>query len=63
MNWRTIKEMRFELEERGYFVESVNDEYFVISNLKDNDDKMYYVYEGVFETDGKLKIFNSNFKK
>ena len=33
MDWRTIKEMRFELEENGFYIEAITDEYMVLSKL------------------------------
>ena len=62
MDWREIKATRFELEKRGYFIESFNEKCFIISNLKDNDSKLYYVYPNVREN-GMLKIFDFNIKE
>lgn len=62
MDWREIKEIRFELEMRGYFIEVVTDKYIVVSLLKDENKKLYYVYPGVYDYEGKHKVFDLNLK-
>jgi hypothetical protein len=63
MDWRTIKEIRFELEFRGYFVESMTDKFIVVSLLKDENKKLFYVYPGVYDGEGKHKVFDLNLKE
>lgn len=63
MSWRDIKRMRFELEEKGYFVESINDEYIVLSKLSEDNGKLYYVYSDIYEINGNIKVFDFNVKE
>ena len=63
MDWRTIKRMRFELEAKGYFVESINDEYIVLSKLSEDNGKLYYVYSDIYEINGNIKVFDFNVKE
>ena len=63
MDWRTIKRMRFELEQKGYFVESINDEYIVLSKLSEDNGKLYYVYSDIYDINGNIKVFDFNVKK
>lgn len=63
MDWRTIKEVRFELELRGYFIESICDKYIVVSLLKDESEKLYFCYPGVYDGEGKHKVFDFNVKE
>ena len=63
MDWRTIKEMRFSLESKGYFVESVNDEYIVLSKLSEDNGKLYYAYSGIYDINGNIKVFDFNVKE
>ena len=63
MDWRTIKEMRLSLEEKGYFVESVNDEYIVLSKLSEDNGKLYYAYSDIYDINGNIKVFDFNVKE
>ena len=63
MDWRTIKRMRFELEQKGYFVESINDEYIVLSKLSEDNGKLYFVYSDIYDINGNIKVFDFNVKK
>ena len=63
MDWRTIKEMRFSLEQRGYFVESINDEYIVLSKLSEDNGKLYYAYSDIYDINGDIKVFDFNVKE
>lgn len=63
MDWRTIKEMRLSLEEKGYFVESVNDEYIVLSKLSEDNGKLYYAYSDIYDMNGDIKVFDFNVKE
>ena len=63
MSWRDIKRMRFELEEKGYFVESVNDEYIVLSKLSEDNGKLYYAYSDIYDIYGNIKVFDFNVKE
>ena len=63
MDWRTIKRMRFELEERGYFVEAIHDEYIVLSKLSEDNRKLYYVYSDIYDINGDIKVFDFNVKE
>ena len=63
MSWRDIKRMRFELEEKGYFVESINDEYIVLSKLSENNGKLYYAYSDIYDMNGDIKVFDFNVKE
>ena len=63
MSWRDIKKMRFELEEKGYFVESINDEYIVLSKLSENNGKLYYAYSDIYDINGNIKVFDFNVKE
>ena len=63
MDWRTIKEMRLNLEEKGYFVESINDEYIVLSKLSEDNGKLYYAYSDIYDINGDIKVFDFNVKE
>ena len=63
MSWRDIKRMRFELEAKGYFVESINDEYIVLSILSEDNGKLYYAYSDIYDINGIIKVFDFNVKK
>ena len=63
MDWRTIKEMRLSLEEKGYFVESINDEYIVLSKLSEDNGKLYYAYSDIYDMNGDIKVFDFNVKE
>ena len=63
MDWRTIKEMRFELESRGYFIEAINDKCMVVSLLCEDNKYLYYCYPGVRDYEGKLKTFDLNLRE
>lgn len=63
MSWRDIKRMRFELEEKGYFVESINDEYIVLSKLSEDNGKLYYAYSDIYDMNGDIKVFDFNVKE
>ena len=63
MSWRDIKRMRFELEEKGYFVESINDEYMVLSKLSEDNGKLYYAYSDIYDMNGDIKVFDFNVKE
>ena len=63
MDWKTIKEMRFELEENGFYIEAINDKFIVVSLLKDENKKLFYVYPGVYDGEGKHKVFDLNLKE
>ena len=63
MNWRTIKEMRFSLESKGYFIESICDEYMVLSKLSEDNGKLYYAYSDIYDINGDIKVFDFNVKK
>lgn len=63
MNWRDIKRMRFELEEKGYFVEVINDEYIVLSKLSEDNGKLYYAYSDIYDIYGNIKVFDFNVKE
>ena len=63
MSWRDIKRMRFELEEKGYFVEFINDEYIVLSKLSENNGKLYYAYSDIYDMNGDIKVFDFNVKE
>ena len=63
MSWRDIKRMRFELEAKGYFVESINDEYIVLSKLSEDNGKLYYVYSDIYDINGNIKVFDFNVKE
>ena len=63
MSWRDIKKMRFELEEKGYFVESINDEYIVLSKLSEDNGKLYYAYSDIYDINGNIKVFDFNVKE
>ena len=63
MSWRDIKRMRFELESKGYFVESINDEYIVLSKLSEDNGKLYYVYSDIYDINGNIKVFDFNVKE
>ena len=63
MNWRTIKEMRFSLESKGYFIESICDEYMVLSKLSEDNGKLYYAYSDIYDMNGDIKVFDFNVKE
>lgn len=63
MDWRIIKRMRFELESKGYFVESINNEYIVLSKLSEDNGKLYYAYSDIYDINGDIKVFDFNVKK
>ena len=63
MSWRDIKRMRFELEEKGYFVESINNEYMVLSKLSEDNGKLYYAYSDIYDINGNIKVFDFNVKE
>lgn len=63
MSWRDIKRMRFELESKGYFVESINDEYIVLSKLSEDNGKLYYAYSDIYDMNGDIKVFDFNVKE
>ena len=63
MSWRDIKRMRFELESKGYFVESINDEYMVLSKLSEDNGKLYYAYSDIYDMNGDIKVFDFNVKE
>ena len=63
MSWRDIKRMRFELESKGYFVESINDEYIVLSKLSEDNGKLYYAYSDIYDINGDIKVFDFNVKE
>ena len=63
MDWRDIKRMRFELEAKGYFVESINDEYIVLSKLSEDNGKLYYAYSDIYDINGNIKVFDFNMKE
>lgn len=63
MDWRTIKEMRFSLESKGYFVEFINDEYMVLSKLSEDNGKLYYAYSDIYDINGNIKVFDFNVKE
>ena len=63
MSWRDIKRMRFELEQKGYFVESINDEYIVLSKLSEDNGKLYYAYSDIYDIYGNIKVFDFNVKE
>lgn len=63
MSWRDIKRMRFELESKGYFVESINDEYIVLSKLSEDNGKLYYAYSDIYDINGNIKVFDFNVKE
>lgn len=63
MDWRDIKRMRFELESKGYFVESINDEYIVLSKLSEDNGKLYYAYSDIYDINGNIKVFDFNVKE
>ena len=63
MDWRDIKRMRFELESKGYFVESINDEYIVLSKLSEDNGKLYYAYSDIYDINGDIKVFDFNVKE
>ena len=63
MDWRDIKRMRFELEAKGYFVESINDEYIVLSKLSEDNGKLYYAYSDIYDINGNIKVFDFNVKE
>jgi hypothetical protein len=44
MDWRTIKRVRMKLEHMGFFVEKIEDEYILCTNLDDDDEELYYIY-------------------
>ena len=63
MDWRTIKRMRFELEERGYFVEAIHDEYIVLSKLSESNGNLYCAYSDIYDINGNIKVFDFNVKE
>ena len=63
MDWRTIKEMRFSLESKGYFIESICDEYIVLSKLSEDNGKLYYAYSDIYDINGNIKVFDFNVKE
>lgn len=63
MDWRTIKEMRFSLESKGYFIESICDEYMVLSKLSEDNGKLYYAYSDIYDINGNIKVFDFNVKE
>ena len=63
MDWRDIKRMRFELESKGYFVESINNEYIVLSKLSEDNGKLYYAYSDIYDINGDIKVFDFNVKE
>ena len=63
MDWRTIKEMRFELEENGFYIEAITDEYIVLSKLSEDNGKLYYAYSGIYDINGDIKVFDFNVKE
>ena len=63
MSWRDIKRMRFELESKGYFIESINDEYIVLSKLSEDNGKLYYAYSDIYDINGDIKVFDFNVKE
>ena len=63
MSWRDIKRMRFELESKRYFVESINDEYIVLSKLSEDNGKLYYAYSDIYDINGNIKVFDFNVKE
>lgn len=63
MSWRDIKRMRFELEAKGYFVESINNEYMVLSKLSEDNGKLYYAYSDIYDINGDIKVFDFNVKE
>ena len=63
MDWRTIKEMRFELEENGFYIEAITDEYIVLSKLSEDNGKLYYAYSGIYDINGNIKVFDFNVKE
>ena len=63
MDWRDIKRMRFELEAKGYFIESINDEYIVLSKLSEDNGKLYYAYSDIYDINGNIKVFDFNVKE
>lgn len=63
MDWRTIKEMRFSLESKGYFIESICDEYIVLSKLSEDNGKLYYAYSDIYDMNGNIKVFDFNVKE
>lgn len=63
MSWRDIKRMRFELEERGYFVEAIHDEYIVLSKLSESNNNLYYAYSDIYDIYGNIKVFDFNVKE
>ena len=63
MDWKTIKEMRFELEENGFYIEAITDEYIVLSKLSEDNGKLYYAYSGIYDMNGDIKVFDFNVKE
>lgn len=63
MSWRDIKRMRFELEAKGYFIESICDEYMVLSKLSEDNGKLYYAYSDIYDINGNIKVFDFNVKE
>ena len=63
MSWKDIKKMRFNLEERGYFVEVIHDEYIVLSKLSEDNGKLYYAYSDIYDMNGDIKVFDFNVKE
>ena len=63
MDWKTIKEMRFELEENGFYIEAITDEYIVLSKLSEDNGKLYYAYSGIYDINGNIKVFDFNVKE
>lgn len=63
MDWRTIKEMRFELEENGFYIEAITDEYIVLSKLSEDNGKLYYAYSDIYDINGNIKVFDFNVKE
>ena len=63
MDWKTIKKMRFELEENGFYIEAITDEYMVLSKLSEDNGKLYYAYSDIYDINGNIKVFDFNVKE
>lgn len=56
MHWRAVKEMRFELENNGYFVNAVYEKFILVTDLNDEYETQYRVYGNRCEKCGKLML-------
>ena len=63
MTREQIFDVKEELMSRGYFIESFNEKVFIVSKLKEDNGKLYYVYPGVYDGEGKHKVFDLNLRE